>query len=39
MNFIAFVFKGLMHYAIGTYKEDKVKLHEFATSAPDETEW
>jgi len=41
MNFIAFVFfKGLiMHHAVGTYTEEKVRLHEFATSAPDETEW
>ena len=27
-----------MHYAIETYKEVKVQLHEFATSAPDENE-
>jgi hypothetical protein len=40
MNFITFVFKGLiMHYAIGTYKEVKVQLHEFTTSVPDENEW
>jgi hypothetical protein len=40
MNFITFDFKGLiMHYAIGTYKEVKVQLHEFATLAPDEKKW
>jgi hypothetical protein len=39
MNFITYVFKGLIHYTIGTYKKVKVQLHEFATSAPDENEW
>jgi len=28
-----------MHYAIGTYKEVKVQLHEFTTSAPEENKW
>ena len=39
LNSITFVLKGLLtQYAIGTCKEVKVQLHEFATTTPDENE-